>query len=219
MEGLEVTFLEPDNGMFWVGCIYGRKDDYDRFAFFCGAALEYMKIFNINSDVIHCHDWQTAAVAFGDRARSKCVFTIHNLNYGADLIGRAIESCNVATTVSPTYATEVSGNPAVAPHLSKFFGIRNGIDVDIWDPALDKMLPCNYTEDNVGEAKSIVKRALREKMGLEEVSADLLHDQSCDKVNTLWLFLVADKTSLSVSIHGLACIGCRLHVLTPEFAL
>lgn len=171
VEGLDVTFLEPDNGMFWAGCIYGRQDDYNRFAFFSGAALEYMKIFNTNSDIIHCHDWPTAAVAFGDRVRAKCVFTIHNLNYGAELIGRAMASTDVATTVSPTYATEVGGNPAVAPHLSKFFGIRNGIDVDIWDPALDRLLPCNYTEDNVDEAKPIVKRALREKMGLLEVSS------------------------------------------------
>ncbi len=43
--------------------------------------------------------------------------------------------------VSPTYAIEISGNPAIAPHLEKFYGIRNGIDPDIWDPAEDKFLP------------------------------------------------------------------------------
>lgn len=35
------------------------------------------------------------------------MFTIHNLNYGADLVGRAMQACEVATTVSPTYAREV----------------------------------------------------------------------------------------------------------------
>lgn len=47
----------------------------------------------------------------------------------------------MATTVSPTYAQEISGNPAIAPHHAKFFGIRNGIDPDIWDPAEDAHLP------------------------------------------------------------------------------
>lgn len=31
VEGLHVVFLEPDNGFFWVGCIYGRGDDAHRF--------------------------------------------------------------------------------------------------------------------------------------------------------------------------------------------
>lgn len=58
------------------------------------------------ADIVHCHDWATAPVAFGDLAQAAPVFTIHNLNYGADLIGRAVAASAVATTVSPTYATE-----------------------------------------------------------------------------------------------------------------
>ncbi len=60
-------------------------------------------------DIIHCHDWQSAPIAWGDRGAAKAVFTIHNLSYGADLIGRAMQACSVATTVSPTYAREVGG--------------------------------------------------------------------------------------------------------------
>ena len=58
------------------------------------------------ADIVHCHDWSTAPVAFGDLAQAAPVFTIHNLNYGADLIGRAVAASAVATTVSPTYAAE-----------------------------------------------------------------------------------------------------------------
>ena len=36
---------------------------------------------------------------------------------------------------------QVSGHPAVAPHMTKFYGIRNGIDQDIWDPLEDRFLP------------------------------------------------------------------------------
>jgi starch synthase len=62
------------------------------------------------------------------------VFSIHNMNYGLPLIAEAMQFANRCTTVSPTYALEISGEPAIAPHMSKFLGIRNGIDGDIWDP-------------------------------------------------------------------------------------
>ena len=59
-------------------------------------------------DVVHAHDWPTAPVAFGDLGgECKSIFTIHNLNYGADLIGRAMAVAAAGTTVSPTYAAEV----------------------------------------------------------------------------------------------------------------
>lgn len=41
--GLSTVFLEPQNGFFWVGCIYGRNDDASRFSWFCGAAAEYIR--------------------------------------------------------------------------------------------------------------------------------------------------------------------------------
>lgn len=40
---LETILLEPQNGIFWVGCVYGRNDDASRFAWFCGAAAEYLR--------------------------------------------------------------------------------------------------------------------------------------------------------------------------------
>lgn len=59
-------------------------------------------------DMVHAHDWPTAPVAFGDLGgRCRSIFTIHNLNYGADLIGRAMLAAAAGTTVSPTYAAEV----------------------------------------------------------------------------------------------------------------
>jgi starch synthase len=80
-----------------------------RFGFFCGAALEYLRVRNVQPDILHCHDWQSATASWGERPNNaKVAFTIHNLNYGADLVGRAMATCEVATTVSPTYAREVS---------------------------------------------------------------------------------------------------------------
>jgi starch synthase len=69
-----------------------------------------MRVRNVQPNILHCHDWQSAPATWGDRPNNaKAVFTIHNLNYGADLVGRAMQASEVATTVSPTYAREVGG--------------------------------------------------------------------------------------------------------------
>ncbi|KAL0286209.1 UNVERIFIED_CONTAM: Soluble starch synthase 3, chloroplastic/amyloplastic [Sesamum angustifolium] len=149
VEGLSVYFLEPQNGLFWVGCIYGRSNDGERFGFFCHAALEFLLQSGFHPDIIHCHDWSSAPVAwlFKEQymhyglTKARVVFTIHNLEFGAQLIGKAMRFADKATTVSPTYSQEVSGNPVIAPHLYKFHGILNGIDPDIWDPYNDKFIP------------------------------------------------------------------------------
>lgn len=52
-------------------------------------------LFVCRPDIIHCHDWPTAPVCYGDKGPSKSVFTIHNLNFGADLIGRAMQAAQV----------------------------------------------------------------------------------------------------------------------------
>ena len=65
-----------------------------------------------------------------------------------------MERCAVATTVSPTYAAEIAGNPAIAPHLGKMFGVRNGVDMDIWDPSMDRYLPVPYDAATFDEGKA-----------------------------------------------------------------
>lgn len=59
------------------------------------------------------------------------------MNFGNFMV---CNSC-LCWQVSPTYAREIAGNAAVAPHLQKFHGILNGIDPDIWDPYNDKFIP------------------------------------------------------------------------------
>ena len=88
--------------LFCSACAYAP-----RFKFFCDAALAYIKTWAARPNVLHCHDWPTAPVTYGDKGSACAIFTIHNMSYGADLIARAMQACKVATTVSRTYAREV----------------------------------------------------------------------------------------------------------------
>ncbi len=54
---------------------------------------------------------------------------------------------------------QIGGSPAVAAHTGKFMGIRNGIDLDIWDPENDGLLPLPYTASNVVEVSQSVSYA------------------------------------------------------------
>ncbi|XP_060193605.1 soluble starch synthase 3, chloroplastic/amyloplastic isoform X3 [Lycium barbarum] len=182
VEGLSVYFLEPQNGFFGKGRVYGCNNDGERFGFFCHTALEFLLQGGFHPDIIHCHDWSSAPVAwlFKEQytqyglSKSRIVFTIHNLEFGANLIGKAMTFADKATTVSPTYSQEVSGNPVIAPHLYKFHGIVNGIDPDIWDPLNDKFLPISYTSENVVEGKAAAKKALQQKLGLKQADLPLV---------------------------------------------
>ncbi|XP_006652851.1 starch synthase 3, chloroplastic/amyloplastic-like [Oryza brachyantha] len=181
VEDIPVYFLEPQNGMFWVGCVYGRNDE-GRFGFFCHSALEFLRQNGSSPDIIHCHDWSSAPVAWlfkgqyanNELSNGRVVFTIHNLEFGAHHIGKAMAHCDKATTVSYTYSREVSGHGAIAPHYFKFHGIRNGIDPDIWDPYSDNFIPVHYTSENVVEGKSAAKKALQQKLGLQQTDTPVV---------------------------------------------
>jgi len=65
MDGLPTYLLEPLDGAFWRGALYGCADDAARFAFFSRAALEFLALppRGASIDVIHHHDYHTALVS------------------------------------------------------------------------------------------------------------------------------------------------------------
>ena len=94
--GIDV-FLIGSGDYFYRDGIYddpvtkeGYPDNMQRFIFFMKAGLEVVRRLGRRTDVIHCHDWQTALVpgllrtnldrdpVFG---RIGALFTIHNLAY------------------------------------------------------------------------------------------------------------------------------------------
>ncbi|HKP36677.1 MAG TPA: glycogen/starch synthase [Pyrinomonadaceae bacterium] len=70
--------------------IYGEPDDYERFAFFCRAAIALLRRIGDEPDVIHLNDWPCGFAAVEMKARrphdpffekTRMVFSIHNLAY------------------------------------------------------------------------------------------------------------------------------------------
>ena len=90
VEGLRVYFIEPQHPrhFFHRGCFYGCDDDIERFLCFSRAAIEFVYKRGPQPDILHLHDWQTAAIAplFHEIYAplglfSKVVLTIHNMAY------------------------------------------------------------------------------------------------------------------------------------------
>ncbi|HVY04556.1 MAG TPA: glycogen synthase GlgA [Burkholderiales bacterium] len=136
----------------------------------------------------------------GPRARS--VVTIHNLAYqgvfppqtatrlglppqafsidGVEYYGNmsflkgALQFADRITTVSPSYALEIQGEPLgmgfqglLAHRKGDLVGILNGIDTDAWDPESDPYIEKYYNASRL-QLKQDNKRALQVRMGLRD---------------------------------------------------
>ncbi len=85
----------------------------------------------------------------------------------------AIEASDKITTVSPSYAWEIL-DPWYAHGLDRILvtkqyklrGIINGIDVDLYDPERDPVIPSNYSASDIS-GKANCKSALMDELGLE----------------------------------------------------
>lgn len=91
-----------------------------------------------------------------------------------NLLKGGIVFADAITTVSPTYAKEILGEPGgngLADYLQRrgadFEGVLNGADYDVWNPEADRLIPATYrAESFIG--KGLCKRELQEQMGLAE---------------------------------------------------
>jgi starch synthase len=82
---------------------------------------------------------------------------------------------DLLNTVSPTYAREIQtryfgcGLQGVLANRSKhLFGIVNGVDDRVWNPATDRHLPATYTAETLPQGKAVCKQALQRQLGLAE---------------------------------------------------
>ncbi len=131
---------------------------------------------------------------------TKCMYTIHNIEYqgwaGSDFFDNvlalpweyrgclemngavnvmkaAIETADLVTTVSETYARELMYpyyahglDGILASNAWKLTGITNGIDTNTFNPETDPALPAHYNADNFVVGKAKCKAALQEEVGL-----------------------------------------------------
>jgi starch synthase len=91
VHGRKCFFIEPhsEQNFFHRGVFYGHRDDDQRFAFFCRAALEFMLKTGKQPEIIHCHDWQTGLVPVLlyeiyqqlGMTRPRVCYTLHNLQH------------------------------------------------------------------------------------------------------------------------------------------
>ncbi len=129
-----------------------------------------------------------------------------------NLLKGAIRIADGVTTVSPSYAREVTASPELGFGLEgvlsekngRFVGILNGADYHEWDPAHDELVAASYSPTHP-EGKLTCKRALLDAAGLpyrdgvplvgmvsrmtSQKGFDLLHD-ALDDVMRLELQLV-----------------------------
>lgn len=218
VENLKVYFIEPHHPrhFFHRGCFYGCEDDIERYLYFCRLVFDFIREGNLDPEIVHLHDWQTAALAplfyySGLKKRAKVVFTIHNIEYQGqcqpsdllaigvknvkemgdpsnkklvNLLKAAIVFSDYVTTVSPTYAWEVTTpeggrglDSTLIEHKAKFKGILNGIDYSFWNPEIDRYLPTHFSSREVPankkdrsllDQKAYVKKILRDRLMLSE---------------------------------------------------
>ncbi|GIU94011.1 MAG: glycogen synthase 2 [Gaiellaceae bacterium] len=153
-------------------------------------------------DILHLNDWHAAAaLAWVDEALAT-VLSIHNLAYqgqtGVEWLVRlgpradafahdgscnplagAIRLADAIAVVSPTYREEVlrpeggAGLDGILRERERaLVGIRNGIDVEVWNPATDPHLPAPFDADDLA-GKELARIALLERMGLPDLHLPL----------------------------------------------
>ena len=91
-----------------------------------------------------------------------------------NLLKAGISFADALTTVSPTHAKEILGSvggQGLAMYLNNrsadLFGILNGVDYSLWNPATDTHIPARFTPNDMA-GKAVCKTALQRHFHLEE---------------------------------------------------
>jgi len=203
LDEIEVLLVE-DAAAFDRPGIYGPKpgeaydDEWFRWARFSSAVARLA----VGFDLIHLHDGHVGPVAL--LTSRPTVQTIHNASYPilgplaeaahelgvswqdrmlggplewygqANYLKAGIVGADRVTTVSPTFAAQITSDASVTGGLNEVInwlaepvvGIVNGIDTESWDPRLDPGLPAPFS------AKDLKPRGLSRAALLEEADLD-----------------------------------------------
>ena len=215
-------------------------DNESRFITFSAAVAELTQ--QLDPDVLHLNDWHTASTLGFLPNPPPTVLTIHTLGYqgvtDASWLGRwpieswkfawydvanplvgAIRSADAIVAVSPNYAAEIlrpetgmGMHDELGRRGDALIGIRNGIDVSVWNPAIDQTIPATYDYSNVRDGKAAARKALLDRAGWED-DRSLLISVVSRLVDQKGMDLIVD---LAPFLRG---IGARVFLLgsgTPQ---
>jgi starch synthase len=135
-----------------------------------------------------------------------------------------LQLADCVTTVSPTYATEIQmasagmGLDGLLRKRSKsLFGILNGIDTEIWDPAADRHIATPYSARRIA-ARATNKLALLDRLGMsQDLTAPLFAVISRLTWQKGFDLLLAALPSLLEEGARLAVLGTGEAALEREF--
>jgi starch synthase len=92
-----------------------------------------------------------------------------------NILKAGIVFSDVISTVSPTYAREIQTpyygcglDGVLAERRDRLFGIVNGVDYRVWNPATDPHLLAPYDEESMTQRKPLCKAALQRRYGLPQ---------------------------------------------------
>ncbi|CAI5531569.1 unnamed protein product [Closterium sp. Naga37s-1] len=258
ISGVPVVLLKPENHFFRGGRIYGGSyNELEAYLFFSRASLEFLQVTGAQPDILHIHEWHTAAVALLywdiyhqlNLQKPRLILTIHNMEHHGECRWEQLDMCgldgqsyldsekamddrtvghnperlsmlkggivysNIVTTVSPTYASETFCNGWLANTLlkyrTKYFGVLNGIDTEMWDPQTDPHLPAHFSPTSLA-GKMLCKHYVQRGLGLTpeitpEAAEKLAADASAGPVadSALTQLVTGERSPLVVCVTRL----------------
>ena len=147
-------------------------------------------------------------------------FTIEGLEYYGQIntLKGGIIASGAVTTVSPSYSWEIQTKEdgmglqdVLSAKGERLRGILNGLDLDVWDPAHDPLLPAPFDSDDL-EGKATCRRLLLKELGWEEDGRPL----AC------FIGRLVEQKGIDLlipSIETLIDMGCRLVIVGSGFNL
>jgi starch synthase len=131
---------------------------------------------------------------------------------GVGFLKAGLQAAWAITTVSPTYAQEIRTpefgmglDGLINLRAGDLYGIANGIDVDIWDPATDKQLVSPYTARTL-KARKANMAAVEERFALDKDDSPIL----CVVSRLTWQKGI---DILAAVADGIVAKGVRLAIL------
>ncbi|KAF4390429.1 hypothetical protein G4B88_024435 [Cannabis sativa] len=205
VSSIPVIFIQPSNHFFKGKHVYGGSyNELDAYVFFSRACLEWMQVTGTQPDIIHVHEWQTSVLPllYWDIEQQLSKSGLNGSLYAT--IDKVESSTAMQFTVSPTYLKETmcSGwlSSTLVSNRHKYFGILNGIDTAIWNPALDVFLPAKFHAENL-EGKRLCKYFVQRGLGL--ASSDSALDMQTKVPLVVCITRLVAQKGLHLIIHAM----------------